>query len=151
MARKHLPTQLKVVKGTLKKSRVNHREPVVTGDLREPPEYFSQEQRDVWHYAIEHAPIGLLKRLDISMLENWVCAVVVFRQAQQKVQEQGLTIISPNGMEIQNPHLGIMNRQSQIMMKAASEMGFSPASRSKIVIVEEKIKDDPWSKLVNES
>jgi hypothetical protein len=31
---------------------------------------------------------------------------------------------------MQNPYLGVMNRQAHIMLRAASELGFSPAARA---------------------
>ena len=149
--RKPTPTKLKVVKGTARKDRVNPREPVISGDLINPPAHFNDEQRDIWSYAIEHAPPGLLKRLDLSILETWVTAMWIFRQAQLDVQKEGLMTQTINNVDVPNPKVSMMTRQSQIIMKAASEMGFTPSSRTRIVIGEEKIKDDPWSKLVNES
>jgi phage terminase small subunit len=39
---------------------------------------------------------------------------------------------SPSGYPIQSPYLAIANRQAEIMMRIASEFGFTPASRSRI-------------------
>jgi phage terminase small subunit len=39
---------------------------------------------------------------------------------------------SPNGYPIQSPYIAIANRQAEIMMRIASEFGFTPASRSRI-------------------
>jgi len=39
---------------------------------------------------------------------------------------------SPTGYPIQSPYLAIANRQAEIMMRVASEFGFTPASRSRI-------------------
>jgi phage terminase small subunit len=41
-------------------------------------------------------------------------------------------IKSPTGFPIQSPYLAIANRQAEIMMRIASEFGFTPASRSRI-------------------
>ena len=41
-------------------------------------------------------------------------------------------IKSPQGFSIQSPYLAIANRQAEIMMRIASEFGFTPASRSRI-------------------
>jgi P27 family predicted phage terminase small subunit len=149
--RKPTPTQLKIVKGTTRKDRMNPREPVVSGNLIGPPEHFCEAQKEIWKYAIENAPSGLLKRLDLSILETWVTAMWIFRDTQRDVQAEGLMTTTINGVPVPNPKIGIMTRQSQLIMKAASEMGFTPSSRSKIVMTEEKIKDDPWSKLANGS
>jgi len=147
--RKPKPTALKLIQGTLRKSRENLREPKPTGDLVEPPSYFSDEQIEVWNYAISNAPRGLLKRLDIAILEIWVTAYVTYRDSAKKVGTLGQVIKSPSGYPIVNPYLSNMNKQAQIMMKASSEMGFTPTSRSKIALAEEAIEDDPWAVFAN--
>jgi P27 family predicted phage terminase small subunit len=147
--RKPKPTALKLIQGTLRKSRENLREPKPSGDLVEPPSYFSNEQIEVWNYAISNAPKGLLKRLDIAILEIWVIAYVTYRDSAKKVGTLGQVIKSPSGYPIVNPYLSNMNKQAQIMMKASSEMGFTPTSRSKIALVEEAIDDDPWAVFAN--
>ena len=48
------------------------------------------------------------------------------------VQKYGAMIKSPNGFPVQSPYLAIANRQADIMMRIASEFGFTPASRSRI-------------------
>jgi P27 family predicted phage terminase small subunit len=39
---------------------------------------------------------------------------------------------SPSGYPVQSPYVSIANRQTEIMMRIASEFGFTPASRSRI-------------------
>ena len=146
--RKQKPTQLKLVQGTYRKDRGNEREPLPSGDLCIAPEHFSDEQRAVWDYAIQHAPKGLLKNLDLSILEVWVTAYVFYREAVKKIAIAGQVIKTPSGYPVTNPYMANMNRQAQNMMKAAAEMGFTPASRSRIVVAEESSKDDPWARLI---
>lgn len=148
--RKPKPTQLKVVQGTFRKDRANAREPKPSGDLTSAPVHFSDTQRELWDYAIANAPKGLLKMLDLSVLEIWVTACVFHREAAQKVATTGQIIKSPSGYPVMNPYMANMNKQAQIMLKAAAEMGFTPASRSRIVVAEELVGDDPWAKLAAE-
>ncbi len=148
--RKPKPTQLKDVQGTFRKDRANAREPTPSGDLTSAPAHFSDTQREVWDYAIANAPKGLLKMLDLSVLEIWVTACVFHREASQKVASTGQIIKSPSGYPVMNPYMANMNKQAQIMLKAAAEMGFTPASRSRIVVAEELVGDDPWAKLAAE-
>jgi phage terminase small subunit len=58
-----------------------------------------------------------------------------------------LLMKSPNtGVPMQSPYLAIANKQAQIMTKAAVEMGFTPASRSRITLPEQAKGDlDPWA------
>ena len=48
------------------------------------------------------------------------------------VQKHGAMIKSPNGYPVQSPYLSHLNKQTEIMMRIASEFGFTPASRSRI-------------------
>ena len=45
---------------SLQKCRSNEQEPKPTGQLGDPPNYISESTQETWHYAIEHAPTGLL-------------------------------------------------------------------------------------------
>jgi P27 family predicted phage terminase small subunit len=151
MARKPLPTALKLVKGTLRKDRANPHEPIVAQALSHvPPEHLSDKQKEVWRYILSHAPAGLLKSLDWAVLEIWVVAYTTYRDAQAAVLKAGQVIRSPYDMPMQNPYLTSMNKQALIMLKAASEMGFSPAARSRIVIGQDSPEDDPWAKLAKQ-
>jgi P27 family predicted phage terminase small subunit len=53
-------------------------------------------------------------------------------EANEAIQKYGVMIKSPQGFPIQSPYLSIANRQAEIMMRIASEFGFTPASRSRI-------------------
>jgi P27 family predicted phage terminase small subunit len=146
--RKPLPTTVKKLKGTLQKCRTNPREPQPRGDLVEPPEYMAEGAKQAWCYAIESAPAHLLLRLDMSVLEVWACAADLYRKAQTGITKTGLLVKAPNtGVPMQSPYLAIANKQAQIMTKAATEMGFTPASRSRISLPVEAVGDgiDPWA------
>ncbi len=145
--RKPLPTQIKKLKGTLQKCRTNPNEPQPQGDLVEPPDYMADGAKQAWRYAIESAPEHLLRRLDMSVLEVWSCAADLYRKAQVGLNKTGLLMKTPNtGVPMQSPYLAIANKQAQIMTKAAVEMGFTPASRSRITLPEQPPSDaDPWA------
>jgi P27 family predicted phage terminase small subunit len=131
--RKPKPTHLKLVTGNPGKRRLNKREPQPPGNLEAVPEWLSESQRAGWTYAIASAPTGLLKRLDRSVLTIWVIAEDLHRQAAEKVAQFGLLTKAPNtGLPIQSPFLPIVNKQAQIMLKAAAELGFTPSSRSRV-------------------
>jgi len=146
--RKPLPTKVKQLKGTLQKCRTNPREPQPVGELVDPPQYMSEGAQSAWRYALECAPPQLLKRLDMSVLEVWACAADLYRKAQIGLAKTGLLVKAPNtGVPMQSPYLAIANKQAQIMTKAATEMGFSPASRSRVVMPADTRDADesPWA------
>lgn len=149
--RKRKPTVLKLVQGTDRADRSNQREPKPTGDLKDPLEWLTQSQREGWEYAIQHSPKGLLKLLDRSALAVWVVAEDLHRQASERVAKHGMLTKAPiTGMLIQSPFLPIVNKQAMIMLRAASELGFTPTARARIVMDAEPDADDPWAKLAND-
>ena len=148
--RKPVPSHLKVLRGNPGKRALNSREPQPAGDLVEPPEFMSEAQKQGWSYAIENAPRGLLKKLDRSVLAAWVIAENLHRRASEMVEKFGILTKAPNtGLPMQSPYLPIVNRQAVIMLKAAEQLGFSPASRGRVQIVEDRAcdADDPWAAL----
>jgi phage terminase small subunit len=131
--RKPTPTVLADLHGNPRQrgGRPKRLPPVPIGDLDAVPEHFTEDQGAIWNYAIEHAPPGLLKRIDAGALMAWVMANDLHRQAVIAQNKLGqLVVKSPNiEMPIQSPYLAIINRQALIMLRAASELGFSPTSR----------------------
>lgn len=137
------PTALKIVAGNPGKRALPKKEPKPRGNLYDPPAWLTEQQLIGWEYAIETAPYGLLKRVDRSTLVAWVIAEDLHRQAAQKLNAGALLIKTPNGMPVQSPYVSIVNKQAAIMMKAASEMGFTPASRSRVEVDGGDEDEDP--------
>lgn len=132
--RKATPTHLKLLNGNAGKRPINENEPMPIGDLKAAPDWFDEDQRQAWEYAIFHSPKGLLRNIDQSLLTVWVIAECIHKEAT-KALGKGLIVDSPNtGTPMQNPYLPIINKQASIMMKAASELGFTPSSRSRISV-----------------
>lgn len=141
------PTALKLIAGNPGKRKLNPREPKPEGVLIEPPAYLSDGAKEAWRAAVHAAPPGLLRTLDGSILEVWACAADLYNKAQTGLVKTGLLVKAPNtGVPMQSPYLAIANKQAQIMMKAAAEMGFTPASRSRVTLPLEAADDlDPWA------
>ena len=142
-----IPTHLKLIRGNPGRRPINKREPQPAGELQDAPEWLTEGQKIGWRYAIEHAPRGLLKRLDSAVLTIWVIAQDTHQQAAEKLAQHGMLIKAPiTGLPIQSPYLPIVNKQAQIMLKAAAEMGFTPASRSRVVL-DEPINSSKYDRL----
>lgn len=141
------PTHLKLLAGNPGKRPLNRNEPKPQGDLHDAPEWLTDEQKAGWAYAIANAPKGLMKRLDRSALTAFVVAEDLHRQASIAVGRYGLITKSPKkGEPMQNPYLPIINKQAQIMLKAAAELGFTPSSRSRVV-VDPEADDNPFAEI----
>jgi P27 family predicted phage terminase small subunit len=130
--RKPKPRHLRQLHGNPSKLPPALDEPEGVGILRAPPDWFDDEQRLQWHYAIENAPPGLLTDTDREVLIVWTVACIEHAKATQEVRKLGQVVKTKEGSAIQNPFLPIVNRQALIMMRAGAEMGFSPSSRASI-------------------
>ena len=136
-------------------------------DLR-APSWLTRRQKLLWRKAVDSAPAGLLHEMDTTILTTWVIACDTHRDACEKMRHAGLIVKTretesvktakdgsvtrekKGGMPIQNPYLPIINKQAQIMVKAASELGFTPISRTRLLRADEalvpKLTDEPMGK-----
>lgn len=141
---------LKELAGNPGKRKLPRNEPKAKGDLADAPEWMSEQQKAGWAYAMAHAPRSLLKRIDRSALAIWVVAEDFHRQAVTEQNSLGRLLIKTekSGATIQSPYLAVVNRQALIMLKAAQELGFSPAARPRLAsgrpieVYEEKELDE---------
>ena len=146
--RKPKPSKLKLIAGNPGGRKLNKDEPIPSGYLFEPPEWMSKEQKVGWAIAIEHAPHGLLKKLDGSALAIFIVAEDLHRQACIAVEKFGMITKSPiKGDPVQNPYLPIINKQAQIMIKTAAELGFTPSSRSRVTLGADDGKKNKFSNI----
>jgi P27 family predicted phage terminase small subunit len=133
--RKPKPTVLRALDGNAGKRPINKNEPIPEGDLSAPPQHLTVLQKIIWKHAILNAPRGLLRILDSNMLMIWVIASDLHQQAARKIEEEGLIITTVDKeTKQQSPYLAIVNKQAEIMLRSASELGFSPTSRSRIML-----------------
>jgi P27 family predicted phage terminase small subunit len=158
--RKPIPTDIHKLMGTFNATdhgRDRKGEPKPKDDLSyEPPDGLTPSQAAIWRRGVEYAPKGLLKEIDWTIFLAWVVAFdqhETARAAQARLDARGgdleYLMKTRNGEMMVSPYLGIMNRSGLRMMKAASELGFSPASRPRLATG--KDDDEPeaegWSRL----
>lgn len=112
----------------------------------------THRQKLIWRKAVDSAPVGLLCLMDLGLLVSWVIAYDTMREAIEKSRGLGLIVKSPTkGIPMQNPYLPIINRQSEIMIRAAGDLGFTPISRSRLtkldnVAAPKILTDEPQGK-----
>lgn len=146
--RKPTPTHLRVINGNPGKRAFNQLEPKPVGDLSGTPDWLTDAQRGGWEYALAHAPPGLLKQVDRSALTVWVVAEQAHREAALAVARYGMLMRSHAGEFYPSPYVGIMNKQASLMLKAASELGFTPASRPRIQLSPDEAAGDDFDRLI---
>ena len=128
------PTELKVLRMTAKEAeKLVKKQTPAPGPLLDPPDWLTDDQKADWKYAIENAPRDVLRRIDKGVLAGFIVAQDTHRKAAQSLAASQLLVKSPNlQLPIQNPYLPIVNRQMLLMIRAASELGFTPCSRARI-------------------
>ena len=147
--RKPLPVVVKQLKGTLQKCRTNPREPRPQTALSTPPDYMSDGAKEAWTYAVANSPPGLLSALDGAVLERWSNCSGLYREALSKINRAGVSgmiIKTPSGILRRSPLMDVIRDLALEMKGYEAEMGFTPASRSRISMPAEAPRDaDPWA------
>ena len=131
--RRPKPTRLKQLTGNPGKRPLNENEPKPEPSVPEcPPELGPLAQRE-WNRLVgELGPLRILTHLDRGALASYCGAYALWAEATEAIQKYGVMIKAPTGFPVQSPYVAIANRQTEIMMRIASEFGFTPASRSRI-------------------
>jgi P27 family predicted phage terminase small subunit len=107
-------------------------EPKAVSVVECPPE-LSPTARQEWdRLAPELAAAGRLTPFDRGPLAAYCTAYALWVEAVDALQRYGAMIKSPTGYPVQSPYLATANRQVDVMIRIASEFGFTPASRSRL-------------------
>jgi P27 family predicted phage terminase small subunit len=131
--RRPTPTRLKILTGNPGKRPLNQAEPKPEAAIPEcPPELGEIAKREWGRLGSELCALGLLTNLDRAALAAYCGAYALWAEATEAIQKYGTMIKSPSGYPVQSPYVAVANRQAEIMMRIASEFGFTPASRSRI-------------------
>ena len=136
--RKTPPKNLKEVAASQHRGRLETEEIKPQRILECPPELGSQAQLEWDRITGELTMLGILSSFDRGPLAAYCCAYALWIEAMEMVQAHGPMIKSPNGYPIQSPYLSHANKQLEIMMKIATEFGFTPASRARIFTYSQK-------------
>lgn len=141
--RKPIPTKLKQLKGTARKSRINKHEPKPEAVVPLAPNHLSILAIAEWDRVTgELYSLGLLSQIDRASLAAYCQAYGRWVQAEKELNEQGLTITTSNGNVIQNPLVGTANRAMELMHKFLTEFGMSPSSRARVSATPPQEKSD---------
>lgn len=132
--RKPKPSHLKSLEGNLGKRPVNEHEPEPANDVTDPPEWFTAKQCRIWHEVLDEAPDGMIKELDRAVLTTLVVAINNHRDAVQELEGQPLVVETATGQLKQHPLVVMIRSEAATIVRAASELGFSPTSRSRVTL-----------------
>ena len=138
------PTQLKVLQGTARKSRLTN-EPKPKPAAPKCPDWLSKEAKRKWkELAPKLEKLGLLTELDGEQLAALCTHWSIIQQAAKDIKERGILIPSAreDGALVKNPALQVLRDNSMAFSKYAGHFGLDPVSRGRINLSDEKEKDD---------
>lgn len=140
--RKPKPTHIKAITGNPGKRPLNVNEMRPEPEIPECPPELSDAAKAEWERLTkELGQFRIITALDRAALASYCSAYGMWLEATQAIRAHGLMVKSPNGFPVQSPYVSIANRQAEIMMRYASEFGFTPASRGRITAPKENEAD----------
>ena len=141
------PTALRILQGNPGKIKLNPEEPkppAATVDLP-CPEWLPQRAKDIWADVLPKAVTLSLTVLDVHALAAFCQSCARWQEAEEDVAANGATYIVREPLKrgekvgaikriVKRPQVTIAKEQNQIMKGWASELGFTPASRTRIQV-----------------
>lgn len=158
--RKPAPSEIKELQGTAQPCRINKFEPKVNGritDMLGPPDYLSEEAKCHWKFILDHEGGGWIKQCDLAMFETYCeqwAELVRYRRerkrlrvqiegAEKKIEElraaekysSAISMIKFRDelWERDNFLANLIVKCIQPFKSVASELGFTPSSRSRVI------------------
>ena len=128
-------TALKKLQGTLQKCRTNTAEPRPAHELKNtlPPDYMTESAKQIWTFALDQAPEGMLTTLDFAVFSRWVVLYDQFMILSSAIKREGTIQENEDGTLAVNPMLRAINQTAATLRALETELGFTPASRSKVI------------------
>ena len=131
--RKPKPTVFKMLAGNPGKRPLNANEAEPDPTMPECPDTVQGEARLEWdRVSVLLHSCGLLSSIDRAALTVYCLAWGRMIDAERKLLEHGVVIMSPKQFPMQSPYLAIANKAREEMMRALSEFGMTPSSRTKV-------------------
>ena len=135
--RKPTPTTLKLLRGNPGHRPMPPDEPRPPAVMPKCPVHLDKEARAEWRRMVkELEPLGILTKLDKGIFALYCQAFSTWAQASIKIQELGMVRMTKNGFTEQNPYFSIANKAKEQMVRALTEMGMTPSSRTRVRAIE---------------
>jgi P27 family predicted phage terminase small subunit len=142
--RKPLPSNVVRLRGNPGKRKLNDAEPRPAARTPPCPPCLGEEARKEWQrLSKELAALGLLTGLDRNLLAAYCQAHAMWTEAVASIARYGTMVKSPNGYPMQSPYVAVANKQVDIMVRIAAELGMTPSSRTRIR-VGDRAPEDPF-------
>jgi P27 family predicted phage terminase small subunit len=156
--RKPKPTAIKLVTGNPGRRPTPPDEPEPPVGIPKCPPHLDAEAKREWRrMARELDDLGMLTTIDRAVFASYCQAWSTWRQALKTVQKVGMvirakervtekpdgSIVRTGGVPMVNPLYKLIDAENAKMMKALTEMGMSPSSRSRVRVEKRAAEADP--------
>lgn len=119
-------------------------EPVPPDALPRCPGHLNAIARKEWRRLAKPLyDMGVLTVADRAALAAYCQAYARWAEAETRLAETPMLIKAPSGYPQQSPWLSIANRQMELMCRYMTEMGLTPASRTRISVPPEPSGQQP--------
>lgn len=143
--RKPIPAHLQVVTDTKSRSKFSQgpstNAPKIRRRLRIPSD-LTPPQKIIWQGIAKHALPGQLEQADGELMRMLVIHISLAREYELKLRSSPALVRTPNGMAVQTPYLAMLNRQTAIILKLLTSLGFTPTERARLNIGSSNVFDD---------
>ena len=128
------PLNLHILHGTLPRGRrANLDEPQPKPSVPDPPPHLQGIALEEWHrVAPLLVELRILSDLDRGTLASYCWAYQQWVNASTELQNSPMILKSPNGYPLLSPHWSVATKALDAMRAALTELGLSPASRTRI-------------------
>lgn len=128
------PSALRRLQGNPGKRGCNHEEPQPPEGMPDCPDHLNGIAREEWDRlaGVLHA-MGVVTLVDRAALAAYCQCYGRWVEAEEKMQSTPMLLKTATGYVQQFPWLSIANKQLELMGRYMTELGLTPASRSRIV------------------
>ena len=146
--RKPKPTALKRYNGNPGKRPLNLAEPIPPDGLPDCPDHLSDSARTEWHRlaAVLHG-MGIFTTIDRAALAAYCQTYGRWVEAEERLAETPTLFKTPSGYVQQSPWLTVANKQLELMARYMTELGLTPAARSRLVASGGAASSDPFASI----
>lgn len=140
-----MPTAVKSMRGTVRADRVmrNEAQFPIPGRMPSPPEGLNDYGEALWRSLGKLLlDAGLLTQGDTIALEMLCLAYGRMKEANNRVDDEGMVLESDKGNFYQSPYLSIANRAWEQVKGMLAEFGLTPAERTRVMALVEQEEDD---------
>ena len=131
---KPTPRNLRLVKGTARKDRMNDDEPVLPITIPSPPEHLTDAQQNIFlDLARKLARMRVMSEADVDALSILCVNAAEMNEANRMIERNGLIVAAPKTkVPMLNPAISIRNNAQKVVLNILTEFGMTPSSRTRV-------------------